>query len=106
MRRTSKRVFVGINVRGVAGKRTACICSLVGNLLDLLSREEEAFIADATVGSPVVGGVLRAGIADPVDFYEASLAKTAAAEPILIDAADGTNERCTGLIYGVVNLLS
>lgn len=53
----------------------------------------------------IVGGVLRAGIADSVDFDEASLAKTAAAEPILIDAADGTNEGCTGLVNSVVNVV-
>lgn len=49
--------------------------------------------------------MLRAGVADAVDPNKSSLAKTAAAEPILVESADRRNEFITDLVCSVVDLV-
>lgn len=43
--------------------------------------------------------------ADSIDLDVPTLAKTAASEPILIEPADGADERITGLVDTVVDLV-
>jgi hypothetical protein len=50
--------------------------------------------------------VCGASNADSVDFDVPTLAKTAASEPILIEPTDGADERGTGLVDSVVDLIS
>jgi len=75
-------------------------------LLDLLSDEKVAVVADAAVGDGVVGGVFGTGVADPIDFDEAVAAKAAASKPILIEAADWGHEGSAGLVGCAVDLVA
>lgn len=75
-------------------------------MLDFLTCKEESFITDAAVSGCVIGGVSGTGVADSVDLYEPSLAKTAAPKPILIEATNWRHEKLASLVAGVVDFIA
>jgi len=68
--RTSKRVFVKVNIVGIANKWTACVGLLVGNLFDLLAHKVESLVTNAAIRIKIIGGVLGTSIADPIYSHE------------------------------------
>lgn len=103
--RSAEGVFIPIYKSGVAGKGAASIVLLVRNLLDLLSTEEKSLVADAAVSLVVIARVPGASAADSIDFDVPSLAKTAAAEPKFIEAANWRHEEWAALVDSVVDLM-
>lgn len=78
---------------------------MVGNLFDIFSGEKVAFVADTAVSLGIIARVPGAGNALSIDFDVTSLAETAAAEPILMPAADRADERGAALVDTVVDLV-
>lgn len=74
-------------------------------MLDLLSHEVVALVADAGIQVPVIGRVLRASHTNSVDLHVSVLAEAAALVEILVEAAGGPDDGVAGLRIAAVDLI-
>jgi len=75
-------------------------------LLNLFSNKVISLITNTAIRDSIIRRMLGTVIANSVDSYKSSLAKTAAAEPILIESAERSNEFGASLSIRVINLVA
>jgi len=79
---------------------------LVRYLLNLFSNKVISLITNTAIRDSIIRRMLGTVIANSVDSHKSSLAKTAAAEPILIESAERSNEFGASLSIRVINLVA